>query len=565
VRRSEIGPVPGERGHPLLAGVIEVLGDQVGGVAFAAASHPDVGRRRGRVLAEHEVPGRGGVTLRAVSGGGVGEFDMFAYVVEGKHADARCGGGDGERAVAVHHGDGPGVAVRDTEGVVVAAGGDQVTDADWLSGAGAGGVLIVDHAGRGEPVADRGIQYSGLLAGVDHDRGRTPGTMVGGSVFSDRLLPLVVAAVHGDLPASNEGVEHAGRVLSQAHLQRQVRVDVVRHPFALTGRAERLAGEPMLVDEPRRRPGSRPGFLRRRLGRLQRRSDNDKTVSLSFQLLMSGREQRGLTGPRGAFDHHQSRRPGQRGDRFGLAWVEPVSVQRERARTVGGVGRFSAAHRKPRDQVGLDIQHPLRGEYPHVLRRALFSQRDTPCQGAGGEVFGQLKTHCRVGDDPAAGDEVFDLAADISRVPRRPPGTEARDHLGHRHVAVEPTRPGQCQLDRSVGVSIAERGEFAQPAAMHLGTRFGDHLVRAAIGPRAGIPGSPQPWSRLIAGICSAPLGFVPVDVGRDLRRASGEGPDEVGELLDLTVGVEGVAMRGERCTELRVANDSGVPDGASS
>ena len=69
--------------------------------------------------------------------------------------------------------------------------------------------------------------------------------MVGGSVFSDRLLPLGSLPCTAICPRASEGVEHAGRVLAQAHLQRQVRVDAVRHPFALTGRADRLAGEPV--------------------------------------------------------------------------------------------------------------------------------------------------------------------------------------------------------------------------------------------------------------------------------------------------------------------------------
>ena len=34
----------------------------------------------------------------------------------------------------------------------------------------------------------------------------------------------------------------------------------------------------------------------------------------------------------------------------------------------------------------------------------LLVQRHAEVKGAGGEVFGQLETHCRVGDDAGAGE-----------------------------------------------------------------------------------------------------------------------------------------------------------------
>src|SRR5690349_10756783 len=58
-----------------------------------------------------------------------------------------------------------------------------------------------------------------------------------------------------------------------------------------------------------------------------------------------------------------------------------------------------------------------------------------------------------------------------------------------------------------------------------------------------------------------APLGLVPLEKATDLGGALGERADIGGELLDLTIRVEGVPARGQRGPELRVAGDRGVPD----
>jgi hypothetical protein len=52
---AEVGPVAAERGHPLLARVIDVVGDEVCGVGFVAAGHRHVGRGRGGGVGQHEV------------------------------------------------------------------------------------------------------------------------------------------------------------------------------------------------------------------------------------------------------------------------------------------------------------------------------------------------------------------------------------------------------------------------------------------------------------------------------------------------------------------------------
>ena len=74
---AEVGPVPGEHLLPLAPGVVDVVGDQVGDVVVPAAGHRDVGRGGGGVLAQHQVPGAGGLALGAVDGGGVGQLDVL--------------------------------------------------------------------------------------------------------------------------------------------------------------------------------------------------------------------------------------------------------------------------------------------------------------------------------------------------------------------------------------------------------------------------------------------------------------------------------------------------------
>ena len=60
------------------------LGDEVGGVAVAAAGHADVRRGGAGGLTEEQVGLVDGLALGAVDGGGVGELDVLADVVRGQ-------------------------------------------------------------------------------------------------------------------------------------------------------------------------------------------------------------------------------------------------------------------------------------------------------------------------------------------------------------------------------------------------------------------------------------------------------------------------------------------------
>jgi hypothetical protein len=78
---TEVGTVADEHSDPLLPRLGQVHGDQVCGVRFATAGHPDVGRRCTGVLTDHHVGGRDGVTLDAVRGAGVGKLHVRRDVV----------------------------------------------------------------------------------------------------------------------------------------------------------------------------------------------------------------------------------------------------------------------------------------------------------------------------------------------------------------------------------------------------------------------------------------------------------------------------------------------------
>ena len=80
---SEVGPVAGEGGHPLGAGVLDAAGDQVRDVGLAAAGHPDVRRGGAGVLAHEQVRRGDGVALGAVDGGRIGQLQMVLDIAGG--------------------------------------------------------------------------------------------------------------------------------------------------------------------------------------------------------------------------------------------------------------------------------------------------------------------------------------------------------------------------------------------------------------------------------------------------------------------------------------------------
>ena len=66
------------------AGVVDGVGDEVGGVVVSAAGHADVGGGGAGGLAEEQVCAVDGLALCAVDGGGVGELDVGAGVAGGQ-------------------------------------------------------------------------------------------------------------------------------------------------------------------------------------------------------------------------------------------------------------------------------------------------------------------------------------------------------------------------------------------------------------------------------------------------------------------------------------------------
>ena len=88
---AEVGAVAAEDLDPLLSGVLDGLGDEVGGVGFAAAGHGDVRRGGAGGLADDDVGVVDGLALGAVDGGGVGELDVLVHVRRRELAVAAAG------------------------------------------------------------------------------------------------------------------------------------------------------------------------------------------------------------------------------------------------------------------------------------------------------------------------------------------------------------------------------------------------------------------------------------------------------------------------------------------
>lgn len=80
VGRSEVSAVPAKDVDPLLSGIVEGAGNDVGDVVMAAPRHADVRRSGTGGLADNEVGVVDGVALGAVHGGGVREFDVLVDV-----------------------------------------------------------------------------------------------------------------------------------------------------------------------------------------------------------------------------------------------------------------------------------------------------------------------------------------------------------------------------------------------------------------------------------------------------------------------------------------------------
>ena len=220
VAGPEVGAVTAEHVDPLGACFFEGLGDEVGGVAVAAAGHADVRRGGAGGFTDQQVCLVDGLALGAVDGGGVGELDVLADVVRGQGPCATAAADD-ESAVVVGAGHCPAVAVGHAEVAVVASGCDLVADAESLAGCGGHGSGGTGLAGGEALVADRGVECGDLLAGVRDDRSVDVGE--GGEAFD-------LGGVDLDQPTLVQHVEDLAGGLPGAHEQRQVGVLGVGEP-----------------------------------------------------------------------------------------------------------------------------------------------------------------------------------------------------------------------------------------------------------------------------------------------------------------------------------------------
>ena len=173
------------------------------------------------VLADGDVRAVDGVALGAVDGGGVGELDEPGRVLRREHRGRARGRRRMQAAVVADAGDGPGLAVRDAEVGVVAAGGDPVPEPDPFAAA------VVTIASAASPVAavgatlvaDRGVEAATCSRVSATTRSPAAPASARAAVRS------TVAGVDDDLPAASSASKTAAG--SSPVRIRRVRVGVV--------------------------------------------------------------------------------------------------------------------------------------------------------------------------------------------------------------------------------------------------------------------------------------------------------------------------------------------------
>jgi hypothetical protein len=163
-------------------------------------------------------------------------------------------------------------------------------------------------------------------------------------------------------------------------------------------------------------------------------------------------------------------------------------------------------------------------------------QRQTPVQGAGGEVLGQFEPRGGVGDDAGGGDQLLGLAADVGCVPRGASSGQPGQHPCRDRVAVQRAHRSGRESHRLVGVPIAQSEQLAPPPFVQVHPGRSDHLVGTTLGPRAGIPGPTQPRPRPFTSMCPRPFPFIATPVAPDLRRPSAERPQKAGQLPNFAI-----------------------------
>nr|WP_258185931.1 hypothetical protein [Microbacterium sp. PAMC22086] len=168
-----------------------------------------------------------GGTLDAVFGRGVGEVCVCLDVLGGQpRLPSALLVLEAHGSVAVHAGDGPGVAVRVTQVFVVAAGHDAVADTD-VQAVAAGDLngRCAGVAGAGARVLGKGVQLCRGVVGGDDDG--SAGFGLADDVRADRCPGFRVGGVDGDVASFVQLVEELPGLVMVAHRDRQLRVLLV--------------------------------------------------------------------------------------------------------------------------------------------------------------------------------------------------------------------------------------------------------------------------------------------------------------------------------------------------
>lgn len=191
----------------------------------------------------------------------------------------------------------------------------------------------------------------------------------------------------------------------------------------------------MLMDQPPCRVSLGANLGGGDAGRLQGRRDHDHLRTVGREHLVRRCQGGGLSRAGCPLDDEQSRVARKHPGHIQLGGVELGEVG-------SAVRRLSHRALAPLDELRtdrvLDIHHPLRGQGAHVFRRVVpLEQVDAYGESPGGEVLGELTANGTGRDDVYAGDDAFDLAADVGGVPARAFRAEAREGELDDGVTVE--------------------------------------------------------------------------------------------------------------------------------
>ena len=239
----------------------------------------------------------------------------------------------------------------------------------------------------------------------------------------------------GEQRAGGVLVEHAGLVDQQDVAGEQACAGLGRG-VGLPPVAVLVPPVAVLVDEPGCGERVCADLLLCCFGGLERWRDDHESPIGVVEYVARGGQGGGLAGAGWSFDHEQTGIAGEGRDDAALRGVEV----RQAAEPDRVSDRPHGACSDAVDQFGFDGEDTLGGQTTDMPGDVIaFQQRHASRSSTVGDVLHQLVPDRSLGDHTDGSDQSFGLAANVGRVPRRPPRAEPGEHQVGSDVAVDPT------------------------------------------------------------------------------------------------------------------------------